>query len=576
MHISGADINKKDRNGNTALGIAVLNNRESCALMLMQKGANINQVIKTSNEVNDPKTLDKGFSYKYLPHHFQDEPKEQTMTLFQGLVQNDWLGLTFLAMQQLEIEGMSYSNCIEVAFELKKFHFAKRLIEKQVSPDPLLCKVKHGQNLLLSFASHCPSTEDIVSQTIVTLLINAGVKITDLDDNGSSIVHILARTQNLHMLQFISQKMSANEFSQLLQVEDRCGRTPLMASFWNKSTSLKQVATYLIKNGSQINMRAYMKPLSHLNQDYQPSNSNYFAQFDDINQEEVTPLIIAAVFGMVDLMQLLIKAGAKIDFCDGKGRTPLMHVCKTNDVDLVSQLLKFEPTIDYKDPDGLTVLHHVVGTNESYVFDNVDLFKKLMAKSKDVEEKVKSLHIMANQNGSHKICNFIASKFKNLHLSHMDENNGSFGLPPSPIETGFNFDVTEDALKMFEILEKKAKEAQMNGHQPPNVQIDDDSMEVDDDDDDESAESGDEQSEMSEEENDSENNANENVNKPRGCEVKDGEIVKDYSVTMLKVDVSIGAWGLYNYYRMQLWKEKDENLFILFTNWYVAVYTYYY
>ena len=193
-----------------------------------------------------------------------------------------------------------------------------------------------------------------------------------------------------------------------------------------------------------------------------------------------------------------------------------------------------------------------------------------MAKSKDVEEKVKSLHIMANQNGSHKLNNFLASKFKNLHLSHMDENNGSFGLPPSPIETGFNFDVTEDALKMFEILERKIKEAQMNGHQPPNVQIDDDSMEVDDETNSENSES-----DCVSSSNDSESNANENVNKPRGCEVKDGEIVKDCSVTMLKVDVSIGAWGLYNYYRMQLWKEKDENLFILFTNWYVAVYIVY-
>ena len=36
---------------------------------------------------------------------------------------------------------------------------------------------------------------------------------------------------------------------------------------------------------------------------------------------------------------------------------------------------------------------------------------------------------------------------------------------------------------------------------------------------------------------------------------------------MFKIDAAYGAWGMYNFYRMQLWKEKNKDLFILFTNW---------
>ena len=36
---------------------------------------------------------------------------------------------------------------------------------------------------------------------------------------------------------------------------------------------------------------------------------------------------------------------------------------------------------------------------------------------------------------------------------------------------------------------------------------------------------------------------------------------------MFKIDVTYGVWGMYNFYRMQIWKEKDKDLFILFTNW---------
>ncbi|XP_059138557.1 poly [ADP-ribose] polymerase tankyrase-like isoform X2 [Physella acuta] len=58
------------------------------------------------------------------------------------------------------------------------------------------------------------------------------------------------------------------------------------------------------------------------------------------------------------------------------------------------------------------------------------------------------------------------------------------------------------------------------------------------------------------------------------CEIKNsGEVARNpttnipYDVTLSKVDVSAGAWGMYNFYKMQVICHTTKNLFILFTRW---------
>ena len=166
--------------------------------MLMQKGANVNVAINTkfeaetevpqedmevdddedelsdedsemdsdadSNDSDQPRSRSRinpnsGFEetppLAFLPRHFETKAKDEKIPLFQALVQNDWLGLTFVAMKDMEKFGMSYAKAIEVAFKLKKFQFAKRLIEKQVSVAKLQAKVSKGRNLINALAFEC-------------------------------------------------------------------------------------------------------------------------------------------------------------------------------------------------------------------------------------------------------------------------------------------------------------------------------------------------------------------------------------------------------------------------------------
>ena len=121
----------------------------------------------------------------------------------------------------MEANGMSYANAVEVAFELNKFQFAKRLIEKQVSIQKLREKVANHQNLLLAFASNCPNGFDVVcSENIVDLLMEAGISISEKDQNGCSVVHYASKMHNLPLLKYFCGKMSKHELQILLDAED--------------------------------------------------------------------------------------------------------------------------------------------------------------------------------------------------------------------------------------------------------------------------------------------------------------------------------------------------------------------
>ena len=62
----------------------------------------------------------------------------------------------------------------------------------------------------------------------------------------------------------------------------------------------------------------------------------------------------------------------------------------------------------------------------------------------------------------------------------------------------------------------------------------------------------DEEEEDEEEDEESHRKKDELTARPRGCIVTEGSIHSGYTVLMTKVDVSFGAWGMYNFYRMQV------------------------
>ena len=96
---------------------------------------------------------------------------------------------------------------------------------------------------------------------------------------------------------------------------------------------------------------------------------------------------------------------------------------------------------------------------------------------------------------------------------------------------------------------------------------DDDEEEEEEDEDDEEKETDEDDTDESED--DSEDGemeetgsvSDETTKKPEGCIVKQGGTLHGgRTVLMTKVDVSMGAFGMYNFYRMQIWKEKHKDI----------------
>ena len=120
------------------------------------------------------------------------------------------------------------------------------------------------------------------------------------------------------------------------------------------------------------------------------------------------------------------------------------------------------------------------------------------------------------------------------------ERKVRFDLPSS------GYDVIADAKKMVEILEKEWLEEERKKQKNKSKAIPlslSNGNSIDDDDDDDSSDAMSVDSES--------NDASEEFTRHYGCSVTNGDIWKGYNTLMTKIDVSFGAWGLYNYYRME-------------------------
>jgi ankyrin repeat protein len=69
-----------------------------------------------------------------------------------------------------------------------------------------------------------------------------------------------------------------------------------------------------------------------------------------------TPLKIAAVWGDVDAIELLVAAGARIDERNEDGMTALHHAAAQNHPQAVKKLIALGASVDARDDDGRTPL----------------------------------------------------------------------------------------------------------------------------------------------------------------------------------------------------------------------------
>ena len=113
----GANIDAIDAAGNTPVAYSVLGNHSGSTLMLLQKDAKINCSIHPEHHAKEDSSSENGETnektkFKYTRKHFEmsGSVKKKEYSLFRGIVQNGWLGITYVALDKMEHFGVSYAR----------------------------------------------------------------------------------------------------------------------------------------------------------------------------------------------------------------------------------------------------------------------------------------------------------------------------------------------------------------------------------------------------------------------------------------------------------------------------------
>nr|XP_040569948.1 LOW QUALITY PROTEIN: poly [ADP-ribose] polymerase tankyrase-like [Lepeophtheirus salmonis] len=553
-----ADINRMDRFGNTPLAYAIIGKHEATTITLLQKGANVNCKVHInpflmgfSETQIVEKDVNQSNAFKFLPSHFKKPAKSQfPMTLFQLSLLNGWLGVSYLILERMEKHGLRIAEALEVAFKLNKLQLAKKLTLKQLDNSKLCELVDNKRNLISSMIKVVgnSSKDNLLIEFIFNHLYKAGNKLQHKDIFGCTVLHYGCLTNNIDILKLI---LSYFESKHIINEKDNNGRTPLVATLWKcpLESSLVLVKE-LLSRGADPNVCCNFKKFDYLHNDSHPSTVNL--TYEDIRNSELmeltTPLIIAINFKCRSLIDLLLEHGVDVNLRDGKGRTPLMIAVKSNDLDFIKYFLnasishigsnlnntpplskkrKFQKImkldIQAKDVEGYNVGHHALFRNSLFdaSHDNVEVIKFLLENGTD---------FLDTQNMSSVSAVNIAEK---MRLNEVYKLLTKVDLCPPHVshnflESNFPYNIVKDAQAMFDILSNKSCDENKKGD------------ELDD---------------------------NKNPRSVTGLTLKSGFLFQGYTALLSKICGDHGEWGIYNFYRMQIWKDQLKELYVLFTNW---------
>ena len=524
-------LEAKDSLGNTPLSLAVLGKHDACSMMLLQRGACIEVTIK--EEEDTEKEQPRGL-WRHLAQHWRKDIKPRTLSLFEGLVANDWLGLTYLVLAKMEQSGMTLALALEVAFRLQRLQFAKTMLSRFTQAARLKEVVSEDRTLLGCLAFHSSECKDLRAKELMAdvfeLLIQHGVDPGQVDKHGCLPLHYACLHRNTKLIQLLLEHMKMTSKADWLEARDSQGRTPLAAYFWNYkmlASERDETLQLLLSSGASVNSLAPCKHLSVLDCGFAPRFlDRHFLEPALPDQVSTSPLMIAITHGDVAMVRQLLENNASLTLVDSRGWTPAMYAVKAVRMEVIEELLPKLKLSSVEETDSIGLLHHAVAldplslhTDGATTHDNTAVVKAILGLCKPTPSTVSSLVQLAGRVNASRVGNELVKQFGGKYSEEP--------LRPPTVETVVpegSFNHKNDALGMMTALEREVEEKQTKEEDKPNKT-------------------------------------------QTGCTVTDGHIHGDYNILLSKIDVGLGSWGLYNFYRLQIWKDAHKDLYVLFTNW---------
>jgi ankyrin repeat protein len=337
----GAEVNKANKYGNTALHFAAQDGRNELLSMLIERGANVN--------------AKDGFGNTVLYYAF----KNKQFIAIETLIKNG-------ANINRERQDVETPLC-DAAYKGYK-EIVHMLLDKGAEVDKAR---KDGVTPLLSAARNG-------HKEIVQMLLNKGAEVNKVNKDGVTPLFIAAKNGHEEIVQLLLDKGAD------IDKERKDGSTPLIAAAKNGH---KEIAKLLLKKkieASKLNEDG-ISPLldAALNGDAKIVEL-LLEMGENVNKADrngITPLIAAVRNGDATIVKMLLVKGANVDRADKNDETPLIAATYNGHAEIVQLLLVKRPNVNRVDRDGEAPLYVAASNGDIKI---VELLVKAGAKTDDL------------------------------------------------------------------------------------------------------------------------------------------------------------------------------------------------
>ncbi len=590
----GAKIETKDLYGNTPLAAAFLCNHPDYAITLIERGANVTELVHPE----DPSLLPKGFQsdekpegegsddedvpqnnnspqetkkrvrgrfakragglprwrqppnfMNNYPNQFGNRPMipnaypqkmggqqampgdtQRTVTgtaqsMFRVGIRMGWQGLLYLLLDK----NYDYMLGMEDALSEGKYQLLLNLLKKTAKDEVVQRFNDKQQNLMHILAMHGGAASFAQLEAIYMQFVKRGVKHMAIDVYGRSALHYAVIATNQRMVNlFLNARYDPN-------VMDALGCTPLTLLVSGRGIeNASGILEALMEAGSNLNVR-YKEPYLYVppDPDLKPEEKQNVAAEPEYYTTPLVHLVRYALSKeMSTLNQMIVsflEKGADATVADTEGRDIFMYLALANDHELLDLILKHTRKFNPKavDKRGKTAMHYAVRQYEMGSYQNAEMLETLLKSQFDYTvpdtQNLTPLNYAAMQaNGK------MAAVFQK-HGIDVPQTEGpklakTCRLAADwPVEVDYEHDAEEYMKTVEELLEKE------NGKAAAKVD-------------------------------------------PVGNEGEPLEVVCDdqgapYDSYMNKVNLCNGTYGEYLFYRMQLIRNTNRDVYIVYTRW---------